>query len=56
METTKYYLDGEQVEVIDLFEDENKRLVAVVEYPYEDMYGYVDECYFDKLEQKTVKF
>ena len=56
METSKYYRNGELVEIIDLFEDKNGRLVAVVEYPYEDMYGYVDECYFDCLEQKTVKF
>ena len=56
MEITKYYLNGERVEVIDLFEDENGKLVAVYEYPNEDMYGNADECYFDCLEQKTVKF
>lgn len=56
MEITKYYLNGEQVEVIDLFEDENKRLVAVVEYLDEDIDDGAYYCRFDKLEQKTVKF
>ena len=56
MEITKYYRHGELVEIIDLFEDKNGRLVAVVEYPNEDMYGGVDECYYDCLEQKVIKF
>ena len=55
MEITKYYLNGEQVEVIDLF-DENGKLIAVVEYLDEDIDDGAHYCRFDKLEQKTIKF
>ena len=55
MEKIKYYYKGEEVEVVDLL-DKNGRLIAYIEYLDEDMNDGVYTCYFDKLEQKTVKF
>lgn len=55
MEKTKFYYKGEEVEVIDLLEHENGRLVAYIEYLDEDMDDGIYTCYFDKLEQKIIK-
>lgn len=56
MEKTKYYYKGEEVEILDLFEDKNNgRLVAVVQYVGNEFDDDVHYYYTDKIEQKIIK-
>lgn len=56
MKRTRYYYKGERVEILDLFEGENGRLVAIVEYVDE----YLDDevgvfyAYLDKIEERFI--